>query len=49
MFWIEFFQDKTAITFLPITANYRSVNGKPLAWIFSSQILEFEAPFAVLA
>jgi hypothetical protein len=24
------------------------VNGKPLAWIFSSQILEIEAPFAVL-
>jgi hypothetical protein len=25
------------------------VNGKPFAWIFSSQILEIEAPFAVLA
>jgi hypothetical protein len=25
------------------------VNGKPLDWIFSSQILEIEAPFAVLA
>jgi hypothetical protein len=34
-----------------ITANYRAENGKPLAlaWIFSSQILEIEAPFAVLA
>jgi hypothetical protein len=47
-FWIGFIQDKIALTLLPITANYRTVNGKPLAWIFSSQILEIEAPFAVL-
>jgi hypothetical protein len=24
------------------------VNGKPSTWIFSSQIIEIEAPFAVL-
>jgi hypothetical protein len=49
VFWLGFIHDKIAITFLPITANYRTVNGKPLAWIFSSQVLEIEAPFAVLA
>ena len=48
-FWIGFIQDKTAITFWPITANYRTVNGKLLAWIFTSQILKIEALFAVLA
>jgi hypothetical protein len=49
IFWLGFIQDKITITFWPITANYRTVNGKPLAWIFSSQILEIEAPFAFLA
>jgi hypothetical protein len=42
IFCLPFIQDKIAITLLPITANYRTVNGKPLAWIFSSQILEIE-------
>jgi hypothetical protein len=45
IFWLGFIQDKIPITFLHITANYRTVNGKPLAWIFSSQILEIAAHF----
>jgi hypothetical protein len=49
VFWLGFIQDKITITFLPITANYRTESGKPLAWIFSSQILEIEEPHAVLA
>jgi hypothetical protein len=49
IFCLGFIQDKITITFWPITANYRTENGKPLAWIFSSQILEIEAHFAVLA
>ena len=49
VFWLGFIQDKITITFWPITANYRTVNGKLLAWIFTSQILEIEARFVVLA
>jgi hypothetical protein len=49
VFWLGFIQDKITITFWPITANYRTENGKPLAWIFSRQMLEIEAPFAVFA
>jgi hypothetical protein len=49
IFWLGFIQDKIAISLLPITANYRTVNGKPFTWNFSCQILEIEAPFAVLA
>jgi hypothetical protein len=49
IFWLGFIQYKITITSLHITANYRRENGKPLAWIISSQILEIEAPFAVLA
>jgi hypothetical protein len=41
-FWLGFIQDKTAITFWPITANYRTVNGKLLAWVFTSQILKLK-------
>jgi hypothetical protein len=49
IFWLGFIQDKIAISLLPITANYRTVNGKPFTWNFSCQILEIEVPFAVLA
>jgi hypothetical protein len=49
IFWLGFIQDKITIHFWPITVNYRTVNGKLLAWIFTSQILKIEAPFAVLA
>jgi hypothetical protein len=49
IFWLRFIQDRITITFWPITANYRTVNGKLLAWIFSSQILKIEAPSSVLA
>jgi hypothetical protein len=46
--WIYSGQD--CHNFCPITANYRTVNGKLFAWIFTSQILNFkiEALFAVL-
>jgi hypothetical protein len=49
VFWLGFIQDKITINFWTITANYLTVNGKPLAWVFSSQILEIEAPFSGLA
>jgi hypothetical protein len=49
IFCLGFIQYEITITSLPITANYRRENGKPLALIISSQILEIEAPFAVLA
>jgi hypothetical protein len=49
IFWLGVIQDKITITFWPVTANYRTVYGKPLAWIFPSQVLEIEAPFVVLA
>jgi hypothetical protein len=48
IFWLGFIQDKVDITLLAITANYRKVNGKPLAWFLSSRLLEIEARFAVL-
>ena len=47
IFWLGIIRDKITITFWPITANYRTVNGNLLAWIFSSQILKIDAPFAV--
>jgi type IV secretory pathway TraG/TraD family ATPase VirD4 len=49
VFSLGFIQDKITITFWPISANYRTVNGKLLAWIFPSKILEIEAHFAILA